>query len=117
MPAEGGSSGRSPLSAVATDISAAPAIMAVLGRQDATLSVPERAQPAALAALARSSGRRPLVVCAVSDTAAENLAADLRSWLGHEAVASLPAWETLPFERISPTAAATTPAAGPDSKV
>ncbi len=105
MPAEGARAGRSPLGAVATDISAAPAIMAVLGRQDATLAVPERAQPAALAALARSSGRRPVVVCAVSDTAAENLAADLRSWLGHGAVASLPAWETLPFERISPTTA------------
>lgn len=108
MPSETGgpAAGRSPLAVLTTAVAAAPAITAVLGRREASLAVPERAQPAALAALAASSGRRPVVVCAVSDTAADNIAADLRSWLGREAVASLPAWETLPFERISPTAAA-----------
>jgi transcription-repair coupling factor (superfamily II helicase) len=108
MPAEGGRppAARAPLAGLATDVAAAPAIVAALGRREASLAVPERAQPAAVAALARSSGRRPLVVCAVSDTVAEHLAGDLQSWLGSDAVASLPAWETLPFERISPTAAA-----------
>ena len=104
MPAEAAGR-RAPLATLVAEVAAAPAIMATLGRREASLAVPERAQPAALAALGRSSGRRPLVVCAVSDTAAENLAADLQSWLGPDAVASLPAWETLPFERISPTAA------------
>ena len=110
MPAEGrrapAGAARSPLAPLADDIAAAPALAANLGRREASLAVPERGLPAALAALARAAGRRPLVVCTLSDTAAEHLCADLRGWLGDEAVAALPAWETLPFERISPTAAA-----------
>ena len=109
MPAEVGravTAGRSPLAHLAIDVAAAPALSASLGRREATLAVPERGQAAALAALARAAGRRPVVVCTLSDTAAEHLCADLGSWLGADAVAALPAWETLPFERISPTAAA-----------
>ena len=109
MPAEIGrvvTVGRSPLADLAADVAAAPALSASLGRREASLAVPERGQPAALAALARAAGRRPVVVCTISDTAAEHLCADLQSWLGADAVAALPAWETLPFEQISPTAAA-----------
>ena len=97
---------RSPLAHLAADVAGAPAISASLGRRQASLAVPERAQPAALAALARASGRRPLVVCTVSEAVAEQLSADLQSWLGADAVATLPAWETLPFEQVSPAAAA-----------
>ncbi len=109
MPAEVGGAvteRRSPLAHLAVDIAAAPALRSSLGRREASLAVPERGQPAALAALARASGRRPVVVCTLSEGAAEHLCADLQSWLGADAVAALPAWETLPFERISPTAAA-----------
>ena len=109
MPTEVGravTAARSPLGDLAADVAAAPALSACLGRREASLAVPERAQPAALAALARSSGRRPVVVCTTSDVAAEHLCADLQSWLGRDGAVSLPAWETLPFEQISPTAAA-----------
>ncbi|MCY3560806.1 MAG: transcription-repair coupling factor [bacterium] len=98
--------GRAALSPLAAEVAAARAISASLGRREATMAVPERAQPAALAALARASGRRPVVVAAVTEAAAERLTADLQSWLGAEAVAALPAWETLPFEQVSPAAAA-----------
>ena len=41
--------------------------------------------------------------CAVPTGAeAERLAADLREYLGTESVELFPAWETLPFERVSP---------------
>ena len=55
------------LAALATEVAAARAISAALGRRQASLAVPERAQPAVLAALARASGRRPLVVCTVTE--------------------------------------------------
>ena len=106
MSAEGPGGARPGLAPLAAEIAAAPAIGACLGRREASLAVPERAQPAALAALARASGRRPLVVCTVTEAVAEHLAADLQSWLGADAVASLPAWETLPFEQVSPAAVA-----------
>ena len=33
------------------------------------------------------------------------LANDLRIWLSEDEVETFPAWETLPFERVSPTTA------------
>ena len=39
-----------------------------------------------------AAGRRP-----------ERIAADLREYLGDDAVEIFPAWETLPFERVSPS--------------
>ena len=45
---------------------------------------------------ARSSWRCP------TTTAAERLAHDLRAYLGPDEVELFPAWETLPFERVSP---------------
>jgi len=86
MSAEGPGGGRPGLASLAVEVAAAPAISACLGRREASLAVPERAQPAALAALARASGRRPLVVCATSEAVAEHLSADLQSWLGADAV-------------------------------
>ena len=106
MSAEASGTGRPPLAPLATEIAAARAISASLGRREASLAVPERAQPAALSALARASGRRPLVVCTATEATAEHLTADLQTWLGAGSVAALPAWETLPFEQVSPAAVA-----------
>ena len=106
MSAEASGAGRPPLGPLATEIAAARAISASLGRREASLAVPERAQPAALSALARASGRRPLVVCTATEATAEHLTADLQTWLGAGSVAALPAWETLPFEQVSPAAVA-----------
>ena len=79
-----------------------PAITAVLGRRTASLAVAEPARAVVLAALVRRTGRLPLVVAVPTGTEAERLANDLRLYLGDAAVELFPAWETLPFERISP---------------
>ena len=94
-----------PLGNLLGDIASIPALRSALGKQSAEMSVSERAQPAVIAALAEASGRRPLVVCTLTETTAEGLAADLECWLGEGKSAHLPAWGTLPFERMSPTAA------------
>ncbi len=79
-----------------------PAIIDVLGKRDANLAVPEPARAITVAALAQFNERRPIVVAVPTTTDADRLANDLSHFLGPDQVASFPAWETLPFERISP---------------
>ncbi len=78
------------------------ALVSVLGKKHATLAVAEPARAIVLAAVARQTGRCPLVVAVPTGSEAEYLAADLRLYLGHDRVELFPAWETLPFERVSP---------------
>ncbi|MGQ4495304.1 transcription-repair coupling factor [Dermabacteraceae bacterium P13095] len=54
------------------------------------------------AAQTRGDGSDPLVVITSTSRAAEETAALLRCLLDPESVAELPAWETLPHERLSP---------------
>ncbi|MBT6373021.1 MAG: hypothetical protein HOJ86_10160, partial [Acidimicrobiaceae bacterium] len=79
-----------------------PSVAAVLGRRTASLAVAEPARAVVLASLVRRTGRTPLVVAVPTGTEAERLANDLRLFLGDRAVELFLAWETLPFERISP---------------
>ena len=89
-----------------------PSVTAVLGRPTASLAVAEPARAVVLASLARRTGRTPLVVAVPTGSEAERLANDLRLYLGDRnpaggypgsrSVELFPAWETLPFERISP---------------
>jgi len=79
-----------------------PAVEACLGRRIASLAVAEPARAIVVASLVRRSGRSPLVVAVPTGTEAERLVADLRLMLGDHAVEHFPAWETLPFERVSP---------------
>ncbi len=83
-------------------LDAEPALDALQGRRQATLAVPEPARAVVLAALARRSERSPLVVAVPTGVEAERLATDLRTFLGEGVVELFPAWETLPFERVSP---------------
>ncbi|CAN5714121.1 hypothetical protein BH24ACT2_BH24ACT2_17560 [soil metagenome] len=80
-----------------------PALDEVVGRSSATLAVPEAARAITVAHLAGRSGRRPLVVAVSTTGEAERLAHDLEAFLGPDAVDPFPAWETLPFERVSPS--------------
>ena len=80
-----------------------PALVAVAGRADAVLAVPEAARALTVAAIARRSERRPLVVAVPTTGDAERLVRDLEAYLGADAVELFPAWETLPFERVSPS--------------
>ena len=79
-----------------------PALGAVLGRRAGALAVPEPARAATLAGLAHLSSRTPLVVITPTSTGGRALADDLEQFMEPGEVAWFPAWETLPFERVSP---------------
>ena len=74
----------------------------LFGSRTATIGVPDPARAYVLAGLAELGGRRPLVVATPTSHDAERIASDLRLYLGESAVDVFPAWETLPFERVSP---------------
>jgi len=80
-----------------------PGFASVLGRTSAVLAVPEPARALTIAGLATLSSRRPIVVALPTTTDADRLAHDLRAYLGADEVDTFPAWETLPFERVSPS--------------
>ncbi|SVD54785.1 uncharacterized protein METZ01_LOCUS407639, partial [marine metagenome] len=73
-----------------------PALISVLGRRSAALVVPEPVRAIVLAAVARRSGRRPLLVVVPTGSEAERLVGDLGHYLGPDEVELFPAWETLP---------------------
>jgi transcription-repair coupling factor (superfamily II helicase) len=75
----------------------------LVGLRNATLAVVEPARAFVLAGLAKISGRRPLLILTPTTSDAEKLANDLRAFLGELNVDVFPAWETLPFERVSPS--------------
>jgi transcription-repair coupling factor (superfamily II helicase) len=79
-----------------------PGLTAVLGRRDAVLAVPEPARAIVVAGLAARSDRQPIVVAVPTTGEAERLARDLGAFLGPDEVDLFPAWETRPFERVSP---------------
>ncbi len=101
-----------------------PALAALAGGSAGLVAVSEAPRAFFLAGLARLTGRRPLVVGVPTTAEAERLAHDLRQFLpggtggvgskdggaaigaaggaAHDPVELFPAWETLPFERVSP---------------
>jgi transcription-repair coupling factor (superfamily II helicase) len=79
-----------------------PALRQVAGRHAAVLAVPEAGRALTVAALAHLSDRRPIVAAVPTGTAAERLVDDLTQFVDRDAVELFPAWETLPFERVSP---------------
>ena len=101
MAATAVSAARPALAGLGRLLASDPALVDVLGRRDASLAVAESGQAAVLAAIAELNGRRPLVVATPTSADAERLADDLSAMLDGGA-ALFPAWETLPFERVSP---------------
>ncbi|MGH9135628.1 MAG: transcription-repair coupling factor [Acidimicrobiales bacterium] len=80
-----------------------PAVLRVLGRASAVVSVPEHGRSFVLAGLASVSARRPFLVAVPTTAEADRLYRELVVYLGgDEHVELFPAWETLPFERVSP---------------
>ncbi len=73
------------------------------GDPQALIAVPESARAIAIAALSHLGGRRPLVVACPTGSDAGQLYDDLRQFLPGDDVVLFPAWETLPFERVSPS--------------
>ena len=80
-----------------------PGLTRALGDPTARLAVVEAARPISIAALATLSSRRPLVVSCPTGTMAGQLADDLAQFLPPGEVVHFPGWETLPFERVSPS--------------
>jgi transcription-repair coupling factor (superfamily II helicase) len=80
-----------------------PGLAALAGAPAAVLAVAEPARAFAVAGLTHLTGRHPLVVAVPTTADAERLGHDLRAYLGPDACEVLPAWETLPFERVSPS--------------
>ena len=88
-----------------------PALTRVVGAPVATLAVATPAQAFVLAGLIRLGSRRPVLIVTPTGVAADQLAHDLGALteLGDPGnpddpggVDVFPAWETLPFERVSP---------------
>jgi transcription-repair coupling factor (superfamily II helicase) len=79
-----------------------PALLRALGEPDARLAVAEVARPISIAALARLSDRSPLLVACPTGSDAGRLYDDLSQLMPADSVLLFPAWETLPFERVSP---------------
>jgi len=76
---------------------------ALLGDADTVVAVPEAVRPYVVAGAA-TLGTSPVVLVATPTASeAEHLAHDLAIFAGPERVELLPAWETLPFERVSPS--------------
>jgi transcription-repair coupling factor (superfamily II helicase) len=91
-----------PLAALAPLLAEEPALRAVISRRP-TVAVPDAARALFVASLAGVTTRRPLVVAVPTGAEAERLVRDLGQFLGDDAVELFPAWETLPFERVSPS--------------
>ncbi len=72
----------------------------IASRRCGTIVMPKGARPPAIAALARGTQARPVVVLTATGRDAERLTNALRSWI--DGVEMMPAWETLPHERLSP---------------
>ncbi|MFI2753395.1 transcription-repair coupling factor [Cellulomonas sp. P22] len=99
------------LPAFLADPGAARALELVRGRGEVDVVGPAGIRPPLLAALAGAHPAgtapgtdrpRPLVVVTATGRDADELAAALRCYLPDDDVAVLPAWETLPHERLSP---------------
>ncbi len=78
------------------------ALTEALGSTSARLAITEVARPISIAALSHLSERSPLIVACPTGTDAARLHDDIIQFLGRENCLLFPAWETLPFERVSP---------------
>jgi len=79
-----------------------PSLRAVVGRAT-VVSVPDAGRALFVAALAGVTTRRPIVVVVPTADEADHIAHDLACFLPADSVETFPAWETLPFERVSPS--------------
>ena len=79
-----------------------PALLEVRGRTSALIAVPEPARAFTIAGLVETTTRHPYLIAVPTTADGERLANDLSAFLGPDRVDFFPAWETLPFERVSP---------------
>ncbi|MGH9170111.1 MAG: hypothetical protein ACRD0Z_04485, partial [Acidimicrobiales bacterium] len=101
-PGPGPGPGGGVLAPLAGLLSGEAAIAELLSVDDTVVAVPEAARAVTVAALAELSSAPVLVVATPTAREAEQLEHDLAAFVGRDAIDVLPAWETLPFERVSP---------------
>ncbi len=95
--------GRMSLADLSLLLRAEPGLTQAFGDPQAVITVSEPARAIAVAALSQLGGRRPLLVACPTGTDAGQLYDDLVQFMPPGEVALFPAWETLPFERVSPS--------------
>ncbi|SEE03863.1 transcription-repair coupling factor [Amycolatopsis lurida] len=97
-----------PLSGLLHSILPDPALRGVVERASAPVLELQGAiatRQLVVGALAADEGAgRPVLAVTATGREADELTASLKSFLGEEAVADFPSWETLPHERLSPRA-------------
>ncbi|MHB1533751.1 MAG: transcription-repair coupling factor [Acidimicrobiales bacterium] len=72
------------------------------GLRHALVAAPDPVRAYAIAGMAEAAGRHPTIVAVPTAGDAERLGNDLAAFVGSDQVDVCPAWETLPFERVSP---------------
>ena len=90
------------LGALAPTLSFEPALSAALGAQSASIVCADHAWPLLLAGLAQRTENEIIVVATPTGLMAGQLRDDLVAFMNEHDVVLFPAWETLPFERVSP---------------
>ena len=94
--------GTAPLSSLVGSLSTSEALGELLGAAG-LVAVSEAARSYLLASLRAASDARVLLVATATIPEAERLAHDLACFVDASQIVLLPAWETLPFERVSPS--------------
>ncbi|MDA8279248.1 MAG: transcription-repair coupling factor, partial [Actinomycetota bacterium] len=72
---------------------------------DGSVAVGEAGAPAVIAAMLELGPQRPMLVVTPTAADAERVSYDLRAFVADDLVELFPAWDTLPFERVSPEVA------------
>jgi transcription-repair coupling factor (superfamily II helicase) len=103
MPGTDTLTGRMSLAALPRLLRNEPALTQAIGSESGFVAVPESARALSIAALAQLSDRRPLVIACPTGTDAGQLFDDLAQYMPPGDAVLFPAWETLPFERVSPS--------------
>ena len=92
-----------PLAPLLPALAAEPALSALLSSEDATVAVADAARAYVLSGVASLSSSSVIVVATPTAAEAERLFHDLQCFLDEEHLGYFPSWETLPFERVSPS--------------
>ncbi len=74
----------------------------LLAANDAVVAIPEAGRALAIAAISELGNAPVVLVATPTAREADQLTHDLAAFVGPDCVDLLPAWETLPFERVSP---------------
>ena len=77
-------------------------MLEVVGVANATLAVPDAASAFVVAGLCHLASRSPLLVVTATAPDASRIAHDAEAFMEPGDVELFPAWDTLPFERVSP---------------